>query len=125
MTAAVTALTVEGVSTVLRERLEGDLRAALAGRDLLRVSVLRATLSALSNAESVDPSLFDGSVTEAPRRELGEDDARLVVERERDELRTSANRLRRVGASERARELVTQARLLDGYVADARADAHT
>lgn len=110
---------------ILRERLEADLRTALKDRDALRVSVLRTTLSALSNAEAVDPSLVDRHVTEAPRRELGEDDIRLVVERERDELRTSATRLLRVGAGDRARELVVQARVLDRYLAGVSGDADT
>jgi uncharacterized protein YqeY len=110
------------MSAALRERLEADLRVALEHRDIVRLSVLRTTLSALSNAEAVDASPFGVDVTEAPRRELGDDDVRLVVERERDELRTSADRLRRVGASDRARELVAQAGLLDTYLARPRAD---
>ena len=108
------------MTKALRDRLEADLTDALRARDAVRVSVLRTTLSALSNAEAVDASLFDPGVTEVPRRELGDDDIRSIVERERDELRTSANRMRRVGAADRARELVAQARLLDDYLAVSR-----
>ena len=105
------------MDNALRSRLEADLRVALTSGDAARLSVLRTTLSALSNAEAVDASLFGPDVTEVPRRELDDDDIRGIVERERDELRTSASRMRRVGAADRARELVAQARLLDGYLA--------
>lgn len=105
-----------GVSSALRERLEADLRVALSRGDALRLSVLRTTVSALSNAEAVDASLVPVGVSEVPRRELGEDDIRRIVERERDELRTTADRMRRVGADDRARELLTQARVLDGFL---------
>lgn len=105
------------MTNALRNRLEADLRVALKSGDAVRVSVLRTTLSALSNAEAVDVSVVPAGVTEVPRRELGDDDIRGIVERERDELRTTADRMRRVGAPDRARELVAQARLLDGYLA--------
>lgn len=105
------------MSRTLRERLEADLRVALRERDARRLSVLRTTVSALSNAEAVDPSSLPPGVSEVSRRELGDDDIRGIVERERDELRITADRMRRVGADDRARELVAQARLLDGYLA--------
>lgn len=105
------------MSRTLRERLEADLRVALRERDARLLSVLRTTVSALSNAEAVDPSSLPPGVSEVPRRELGDDDIRGIVERERDELRITADRMRRVGADDRARELVAQARLLDGYLA--------
>lgn len=105
------------MTDALRERLEADLTVALRCGDAVRLSVLRTTLSALANAEAVDASLFDADVTEVPRRKLSHEDIRSVVERERDELWTSADRMRRVGAPDRARELVAQARLLDGYLA--------
>ena len=104
------------MSKTLRCRLEADLQGALRSGDAVRLSVLRTTLSALANAEAVDAALFDPGVTEVPRRELGDEDIRAIVERERDELRTSADRMRRVGATDRVRELVAQARLLDGYL---------
>jgi hypothetical protein len=79
--------------------------------------VLRTTLSALANAEAVDASIVDPDVTEVPRRELLDDDIRGIVERERDELRTTADRMLRIGVPDRARELVAQARILEGYLA--------
>jgi uncharacterized protein len=111
------------VVNALRCRLEADLRVALSSGDAMRLSVLRTTLSALANAEAVDASLFGPDVTEVPRRELVDDDIRGIVERERDELRTSADRMLRVGASDRARELVAQARLLDDYLAGVGSDS--
>jgi uncharacterized protein YqeY len=103
--------------SALRHRLQADLRVALAKRDGLRLSVLRTTLSALSNAEAVSPDEYSPGVTEVPRRVLSTDEIRAVVERERDELRTSAHRLRRVGAHDRARELLDQADVLDAHLA--------
>src|SRR5947209_17462910 len=112
------ALTVGVVNNALRCRLEADLPGAIKSGDTVLVSVLRTTLSALAHAEAVDASVFHPDVTEVPRRELADDDVRGIVERERDELRTSADRMLRVGAPDRARDLVAQARLLDGYLAD-------
>ena len=100
----------------LRRRLQDDLQAALAQRDALRLSVLRTTLSALSNAEAVDPADHPAGATEVPRRVLDDIEIRSVVERERDELRTTAHRLRRVGAHDRARELLGQADVLDRHL---------
>jgi len=103
--------------STLRRRLEADLRVALEHRDRLRLSVLRTTMSALSNAEAVDVDDYPPDVTEVPRRVLGEDEIRSVVERERDELRATARGMHRVGAHDRARELLRQADVLDGYLA--------
>jgi uncharacterized protein YqeY len=101
----------------LGRRLQADLRVAMEQRDSLRVSVIRTTLSALSNAEAVDPEDYGSGVTEVPRRVLPEQEIRSVVERERDELRASARGMHRVGAHDRARDLLRQADVLDGYLA--------
>jgi len=107
------------VDSALRQRLQDDLQVALGRRDALRLSVLRTTLSALANAEAVDPADHPVGATEVPRRVLGDDEIRSVVQRERDELRTTAHRLRRVGAHDRARELLGQADVLDGHLSSA------
>jgi uncharacterized protein len=104
------------MGSTLRHRLQADLRVAMEHRDGPRLSVLRTTLSALSNEEAVDPGDYDTDVTEAPRRVLSDDEIRTVVERERDELRATARGMHRVGAHDRARELLGQADVLDGYV---------
>src|SRR3954447_10061757 len=109
-------LTVSGMVSTLRHRLQADLRVAVEHRDGLRLSVLRTTLSALSNAEAVDPGDYAPDAAEVPRRILADDEIRSVVERERDELRASARGMHRVGAHDRARELLGQADVLDGYV---------
>src|SRR5947209_11836859 len=100
----------------LRRRLQADLRVAIEQRDALRLAVLRTTLSALSNAEAVDPGNYAPGVTEVPRRVLPDEEIRCVVERERDELRATARGMHRVGAHDRARELLRQADVLDGYL---------
>ena len=85
-------------------------------RDGLRLSVLRTTLSALSNAEAVDPADYPVGVTEVARRVLGEDEVQSIVARERDELHATAHRMHRVGAHDRARELLCQADVLDAHL---------
>ena len=100
----------------LQRRLQADLRVAIEQRDALRLSVLRTTLAALSNAEAVDPGNYAPGVTEVPRRVLPDEEIRCVVERERDELRATARGMHRVGAHDRARELLRQADVLDGYL---------
>ena len=111
-------LTVSGMVSTVRHRLQADLRVALENRDGLRLSVLRTTLSALSNAEAVDPGDCGApEVTEVPRRVLTDAEMRTVVERERDELRATARGMHRVGAHDRARQLLGEADVLDGYLA--------
>jgi len=108
-----------GMDSALRDGLQADLQVALANRDGLRLSVLRTTLSALSNAEAVDPADHAPGVSEVPRRVLADEEIRSVVERERDELRVTAHRMRRVGADDRARELLDQAAVLDSHLESA------
>ena len=48
--------------------------------------------------------------------QIDEEEIRSVVERERDELRATARGMQRVGAHDRARELLRQADVLDGYL---------
>ena len=107
------------MDSALRHGLQADLRVALANRDGLRLSVLRTTLSALSNAEAVDPAEHAPGVSEVPRRVLADEEIRSVVERERDELRSTAHRMHRVGAHDRARELLDQAAVLDAHLGSA------
>src|SRR3954467_12400188 len=76
-------LTVSGMVSTLRHRLQADLRIALEDRDGL------------------------------PRRVLTDPEMRAVVERERDELRATARGMHRVGAHDRARQLLGQADVLD------------
>ena len=102
--------------SALRQRLQADLRAAMDRRDGLRLSVLRTTLSALSNAEAVDPRNCPPGVTEVPRRVLDDEEIRSIVERERDELRVTSHRMQRVGAHDRARDLMAQADVLDTHL---------
>src|SRR4051794_28994639 len=107
------------MDSALRQGLQADLRVALENRDGLRLSVLRTTLSALSNAEAVDPADHAPGVSEVPRRVLEDEEIRSVVERERDELRVTAYRMHRVGAHDRARELLGQAAVLDTHLGSA------
>ena len=102
--------------------MQADLNAAMKARDSTRVAVLRAALAAIANAEAV---ASDGAVsltapagsTEVARRELSEVDVRLIVERERAELRGAADERERLGRGDDAAELRAQAEVLEVYLA--------
>lgn len=114
----------------LATRMRADLTAAMRARDRGRVGVLRATLSAIANAEAVDTgsestSESSGAIagatsgagsTELERRQLTEDDVRAVIATERDELLESARALADAGSAARAEELRAGAGVLDRYL---------
>jgi uncharacterized protein len=102
--------------------MQADLTAAMKARDSALVAVLRAALGAIANAEAV---ASDGRVsltapagsTEVSRRELTDDDARLIVDRERAELLGAADEREGLGRPDDAAELRAQAAVLEGYLA--------
>ena len=104
----------------LRERLEADLKTAMRERDRTRVSILRTTMSALSNAEAVDSSASRPQrgvyASEVARRELTDDEILAVLERERAELLASVGEYEAGGQHDAAAELRTKAAVLDGYL---------
>ena len=108
-------------TTGVRDRMQSDLRTAMKARDRLRVSVLRATLGAISNAEAV-PSAARPNVdgrderTEAPRRVLTEADVVAVVTREVAELHTDAAAHRARGDAGPLADLEARIAVLDGYL---------
>lgn len=111
--------TLPRVVTPIRERLQADLPAALKARDALRVSVLRATLAAVGNAEAVAPSELQeaaGLLADVARKALSEGDVRAIVGRERDDLLASAQEMVRLGRPE-AQGLRAQADILGAYLA--------
>ena len=102
--------------------MQADLKQAMKDRDSSRVTVLRATLGALANAEAVNAPTGPISLTaaagttEVARRELTEDDVRLVIERERDELLAAAEERAALGLPDDAEELRGKADVLTGYL---------
>jgi uncharacterized protein YqeY len=104
------------VKSDVRARIRADLRTAIAERDAVRVSMLRTTLAALSNAEAVDPADVPAGITEAPRRELDSAAIRTVLEAEHAEAIDAAALLARVGRRAEANELRANAAELLRYL---------
>jgi hypothetical protein len=111
----------------LRTRLEADIRPAMRARDRVRISAIRTTLSAISNAEAVTSTgsvVHDTATTGAPgvyasearRRELTEDEVRAIVTAERDGFRADAGHLRELDQHDEADTLEGKAAVLDGYL---------
>ncbi|MDH6138271.1 MULTISPECIES: GatB/YqeY domain-containing protein [Kitasatospora] len=78
--------------TTLKERLRDDLTAAIKARDELRSSTLRLTLAAVSAAE----------VAGEEKRELSDDEVRLVVQGEAKKRRDAADAFAKAGRAEQA-----------------------
>jgi hypothetical protein len=78
------------------------------------VEVLRAALSAIANAEAVDPAAVPHGATETTRRELSDDDVLAVLRREHDELTSAAADLRRLGRDDG--DLQSQLAVLEPYL---------
>ncbi|MGH8890194.1 MAG: hypothetical protein ACRDV3_10640 [Acidothermaceae bacterium] len=92
-----------------RRQIRDDLRAAIAQRDAVRVSVLRTTLAALANAEAVDAPTVPPGATEVARRELDAAAIRSVIEGEHAEAMDAAALLDRFGRRAEAAQLRRQA----------------
>ena len=104
----------------LRERLESDLKAAMRDRDRERVSVLRTTLAALSNAEAVDASTSRPATgafaADVERRDLSDDEILAILRRERDEFLASVEEYETGGQHDAAAGLRSKAAVLDRYL---------
>jgi len=105
-------------SDALIERLRSARTDAMRGRDRAATSALRTTLSAIANAEAVDPdaaptpdsTTIAGAVTgvaasDVERRQLSSADVLAIVQSEIDDLRRSADDYDRLGRAEQAAEL--------------------
>jgi uncharacterized protein YqeY len=112
-------------------RLRRALGVALKAREAGSVSVLRSALSAIGNAEAVDPAAsrpggtgsphFAGTVAglgagEAQRRRLTEADVVAIVRREAAEREAAASEYERGGRAEEAARLREGARVLMGVL---------
>lgn len=105
-----------------RAELRRELVAARKNRDSARVSVLRSAMSAIDNAETpggaapsagaIADSAAGLGAAEVPRRLLGDDDIRAVIDREIDERSTAAEQFDAAGHGERAAALRVEAAVL-------------
>lgn len=110
----------------LRERLRAALSTAMKARDRRTVGVLRATLAAIDNAESVDigehragaveASAVGPGAAEVARRELTEADIADIVRAEITERTESADTYDRAGRPDRAAELRVEADTLAAFL---------
>lgn len=113
--------------TDLRGRLESAMRQALRERDADRLRVLRTTLGAIANAEAVPVDAAASAwrsaprlgATEAPRRELGQDEVAALVRHEAEERDRAAASYDGLDDADRATRLRAQARLLRELLPDA------
>lgn len=114
--------------TTISERMRGDLVTALKSGEAARASALRIGLSALANAEAVDPSgptEAAGLMGDVARRSVTDADVVAVLAAERDDLRDQAAALRARGRSE-ADDLDERAAVLAAYLpTDERAGSPT
>jgi uncharacterized protein len=115
---------------VFREEVRRDLRAALKSRQPETVSVLRAMIAAIDNAEAVQseaqsPRSADGTVaqsspgvgsTEALRRELAMRDVYAIIRDLLHEYDTQAKQYRSLHQQEAADRLRRQAKILHSYL---------
>lgn len=100
----------------VRERMKGDLVAAMKRRDTVAVAVLRNAIAALANAEAVDPADHPRGATEVARRELTDAEVRAVLAGEHDELCSVREELRAAGRDAEAEDLDRRASILADYL---------
>jgi uncharacterized protein len=115
----------------IMSRLRRALGVSLKAREAGSVSALRSAMSAIGNAEAVDPAAagpggsgsphFAGTVTglgagEAQRRRLTEADVVAIVRREAAEREAAAGQYERGGRAEEAARLREGARALIGIL---------
>ncbi|GIE96232.1 GatB/YqeY domain-containing protein [Paractinoplanes rishiriensis] len=117
--------------TPLRQRLREALPAAMKSRDRAATAVLRATLSAIDNAEAVAPdpgTRGAGAIEEAPigvgatdvaRRTLTDAEVEAIVRGEVAERETAADQYEQAGRTDRAEQLRSEIRALTAHLAQA------
>ena len=115
-------------AAAMKLRLRDDLRAAMAGKRSAEVTVLRALLGALDQAEAVTVVAgarehvsfkFGDPAVEIPRKQLSLADVRKVVREEHAELRVAADEYARLGQGEAAADFAMRAQMLERYLAPA------
>ncbi|NYV74564.1 GatB/YqeY domain-containing protein [Streptomyces sp. UH6] len=92
--------------TTLKSKLQEDLNAAIKGRDELRSSTLRLTLTAITKEE----------VAGTEKRELSDDEVLKVITREAKKRREAAEAFAQGGRAESAEREKAEGELLAGYL---------
>ncbi|MEV6191188.1 GatB/YqeY domain-containing protein [Streptomyces sp. NPDC051920] len=92
--------------TTLKSKLQEDLNAAIKGRDELRSSTLRLTLSAITNEE----------VAGKTKRELSDDEVQKVIAREAKKRREAAEAFTQGGRAESAERERAEGEILAVYL---------
>ncbi|MFF2849697.1 GatB/YqeY domain-containing protein [Streptomyces sp. NPDC058001] len=92
--------------TTLKSKLKEDLTAAIKGRDELRSSTLRLTLTAISKEEVAGTSA----------RELSDDEVRKVIAREAKKRREAAEAFAKGGRAEQAEREKVEGEVLAEYL---------
>jgi uncharacterized protein len=90
----------------LKNRLRGDLTAAMKARDEVRVRTLRMALTSVANEEVAGPSA----------RELSDDEVIRVLVREAKRRREAAEAFAAAGRGEQATAELSEGAILDGYL---------
>ncbi|MEU3860428.1 GatB/YqeY domain-containing protein [Streptomyces sp. NPDC028722] len=94
------------MTTTLKSKLHDDLNAAIKGRDELRSSTLRLTLTAITKEE----------VAGEEKRELSDDEVLKVIAREAKKRREAAEAFAQGGRAEQAEREKAEGELLAGYL---------
>jgi uncharacterized protein YqeY len=92
--------------TTLKSKLQEDLNAAIKGRDELRSSTIRLTLSAITNEE----------VAGKTKRELSDEEVQKVIAREAKKRREAAEAFAQGGRSESAERERAEGEILAAYL---------
>lgn len=109
----------------MRTHLRAALKAALSARDRTAVRALRSALAAIDNAEAV-PSNQPATgahglgAAEADRRELAEDEILRIVRAEVRDRLSASEEYERLGQTEAAERLRTEAAVLERELPDDR-----
>ena len=100
----------------IQERLRQSLREAMRARDQAAVSALRSALSAIANAEAVDPApnkvRLGVGAGDVPRRALSEDEVLAIIRSEIDERHQAGAEYDRLGQPEVTQRLSAEAAVL-------------
>lgn len=94
------------MTTTLKQRLKDDLTAAIKGRDELRSSTLRLTLSAVTTEE----------VAGTAARQLSDDEVQKVIAREAKKRREAAEAFAKGGRAEQAERERAEGEVLAAYL---------
>lgn len=104
--------------------LKNDLRDAMRARNAAEITTLRGLIAAVDNAQAVPVGdrhetyvfhAFGDGTVEVPRKALGRDELRRLVETEIRSRSDAADDYRRLGRDDKARDLSQEVEILSRY----------